>query len=105
MALVSLGLITVAAAGTPQQVSEDQILCNSIFVQQNANNSGAIYVGSVDMDTTTLEGVLAVLPAPGDALPAYSAGSPINANGINLQDVYLDVENDGESALVSYYQA
>jgi len=61
----SLGKITVAAAGTPVQVTTPRYPCQTMFFQQVQGNTGKLYIcDRADAVKATMVGVLAVIPAP-----------------------------------------
>lgn len=110
MALHSLGKITVVTAGTPIQtttnvnngVSTFRQAAHSFMVEVLAANTGKVYVGIQTMNRTTLAGVFAVLAAPTtNILPTFTATVSFSAASFNMADIWLDVDNSGEGALVS----
>lgn len=104
MALKSLALVTVAAAGTPVRSTINETVpaarygVQSFTVFALAANSGAnIYVGNSVMVKATGVGVYAIVPKGG-------AGSVIISEspaGFNMADIYLDADTNGDKALVS----
>lgn len=106
MANISLGKVTVASAGTPQQVISTQTQAHSYLVQALSTNTGKVYIGSKTMVKSTLVGVFAVLAAPTtNLLPSFASAVSYSSSHFDLQNVYLDVDNSGEGALVSIVQA
>ena len=113
MALRSLGLVTVVAAGTAVRITEnepiptDRVGAHSISVQAWLANTGRLYVGDREtMNRTTGVGVLMVLAIPtANALAQFTAtivNSPAGFNSINL---WLDADDAGDQGLVSILTA
>ena len=104
MALKTDGWTTVAAAGTPVQVSATHVACHAVFIQQITGQTGVIHIGtSSSMDASDGTDMLATLPVPtANVLPSWSAGIDGQPNGIDLQEIWIDASVNGESALVSY---
>ena len=104
MALKSNGWTTVASAGTPIRVSATRIACHAVFIQQIVGQSGVIHIGtSTSMDPSDGTDMLATLPEPTDnLLPSWSSGISGAANGIDLQEIWIDASVSGEKALISY---
>ena len=104
MPVQSLGKITVTTAGTPVQINSTNIPCQAISIQALSSNAGKVYVGLSGMSKTTLIGNLAVLAVPSGAIiPSFSA-SVDSANGLNVSQYWIDVDNSGEGVLVAYSQ-
>lgn len=106
--LRSLGKITVPAAGTPvratanQSVPAQPYLCHAIMVEAWPTNTGKVYVGLSGMNTTTGVNVLAILAVPTtNSIPTFSATIAAAPNALSADDVYIDVQTNGEAALVS----
>lgn len=109
MALRSLGRVVVASAGTPVQITAnepvpaDRVAAHSISVQAWHANTGRLYVGDRStMNRVTGEGVLMVLAIPtANALAQFTA-TLVNAPvGFSATGIWLDVDVNGESGLVS----
>lgn len=98
----ALGKIVVAAAGTPVSILSnfegDQdyygMQANKIILQALPTNTGNVYLGYSDMDTSTGEGVLAEL-TPGTM---WSITDPSAANVFAVGIYYLDAASDGDGA-------
>jgi hypothetical protein len=111
MALKSLGLVTVAASGTPvratsnESVPATRVGCQAIQIEAAPGNAGLIYIGTSDMVISTGVGVLAVLPKPTSAttgpFPSQSYSIPEAPAGINAADVYIDASNSSDKAYIS----
>lgn len=110
----ALGLVTVAAAGTPVSVLQNfsgldtdaearvgtlmgRLAVKSIFVQAKSGNSGVVYVGTRGMDSTTGDGVIAELAA-GAAITIHSSES---MNLFNLLDFFIDAATNDDAAYVT----
>ena len=74
----------VAASGTAEAISSSQRV-HSVTIIAKAGNTGNVYVGGSDVATTTNDG----LPA-GDTLSIEAL------NWLDLNDIYIDVDTDGE---------
>jgi hypothetical protein len=105
----SLGLKTVTTHGTPVQLTTTDIFTNKLSIQAikavgatgvaPTSNVGAIYL----MAAKTAKGaagtdVIAIINADGDL---FTLQSPSNL-GFDLANYYLDADNDGDGALISY---
>lgn len=119
--IVPLGKITVTTPGTT--IAVDSLLpaaplkapsasIHAILFQAVTGNVGKIYVGRQDLDKTTLDGVMAVIPAPAlnasnipIMLPTFSIALTISPNGLSTQEFWIDADNGGESVLVTVLQA
>ena len=108
--LRGLGKITVPVAGTPVRCSSTQTIVpsgdsfpvHSVLIQALTANSGKVYIGDRNMVVATLANVIAVLAIPsGGAIPSFSVALTLAPNAINLADLFLDVDVNGEGALVS----
>lgn len=112
MAAQSLGLVSVATAGTEVRATSTQsdptarIGVQAVQFQVRPANTGLIYIGTADLDKSTGAGVLAVLPAPASATTgafASASFSEVNAPaGMNVADFYLDSTVNGDGVFVSY---
>lgn len=101
---VALGKKTVATAGTPVQVVLVTTNCNAVYFQALSTNTGKVYVGLSGLVKATLVNVLRVLVNP-PATPLFlDSWSPqgITIGPIDLVNVFLDVDTNGEGALISY---
>lgn len=106
--LESLGKVVVAAAGTPARATAnrsdpvERYECHAFMIEVDASNTGKIYVGNSAMNKTTLAGVYAVLPVPGtNTIPTFSTTISYAINPLNLDDVWIDADTNGEGALVA----
>ena len=107
--LVSFGKIAVAAAGTPVRATENQTdpalpyFCHAVMVEVDPSNTGKVWVGtSSSMDTATFADVVAILAAPSvNTLPTFSYTISYAINAINLGDLWIDVDTNGEGVVIS----
>jgi len=103
MSMKSLGIITVATAGTAVAVSASSKPCSRINFQPIKSlasataNTGSIYICTKGGSRATATSVLYVL-APGQ--PA-AATSQFNA-GDDLSNYAIDADTNGDGCLVSY---
>ena len=104
MALRSFGKVTVSTAGTPIRVTTnestptDRVGVQSLTVQALAGNTGTnIYVGSSTMNKSTLAGVYLIVAKGATGVSVINLAPA----GINANEVYLDADTSGDSALVS----
>ncbi len=109
MALRSLGLVTVPAAGTPvrltgnETVVTDRVAAHSVSAQAWHANLGRVYIGDRQtMDRATGVGVLMVLAIPtANALAQFTATIVSSPSGLNPTDLWVDVDTNDEGVLVS----
>ena len=81
---------TVAAAGTAESISSTSQRVTGVTIAAKTSNTGQVYVGGSDVASTTNAGI-----APGDALEIPSE------SWLDLNDVYIDVDTNGEG--VDFY--
>lgn len=110
----ALGLVTVAASGTPVSVLQNfsgldtdaevrsgalmgRLAAKGIFVQAKSDNAGIVYLGTRGMDISTGDGVIAELAA-GAAITIHSSES---MNLFNLLDFFLDAATNDDAAYVT----
>lgn len=93
-------LITVAAAGTPIQVSLDAPVA-AISIQNPFDAAGYLYVGSLAVDGSTKVGLFREL-APGDVfeLGEIVAGQQVH----DPTDYWVDAANSTQKALVTVWR-
>lgn len=109
MALRSFGKVVVTTAGTPVRCTLNEtdptarVGVQTLRVTALAGNSGTnIYVGNASMNKSTLAGVYAIVPktlTAGVEFEIYLAPA-----GINVNEVYLDADTNGDAALVSAHE-
>ena len=80
---------TVSSAGTAVALSATQRV-KSLTIRAKAGNAGQVYVGGSDVSSTTNDGL--------------DAGESVDFEAVNwldMADVYIDVDTDGEG--VDFY--
>src|SRR5262245_17048675 len=118
--------VDVPAAGTPVRLTSKRsdptarLVAHTIFIQQVQTNIGKLYLCGPTTDPTssggtasktTGSGILAIIPAPtlaggvATTLPYIAFTLPYAPGGFNVADYYLDADNSGEKALVSFIKA
>ena len=109
----SLARVTVAAAGSPIQITvnettpADRVPAHSIlFERDDPNDTGLIYIGrSVNMVRATLVDVIAILPAPSSGvLPSITITLTPGMNSLNAADFFIDADVSGDSILASFLE-
>ena len=80
---------TVTASGTAEALSSSRRV-KSVTVVAKTGNTGQVYVGGSDVAITTNDGL-----TPGDALEVGSE------EWLDLNDIYVDVDTNGEG--VDFY--
>ena len=111
MALHGLGKVTTTI-GVPVVVTNNETIpgarypVHSFMVEVLPSNSNKIYIGSSTMVRSTLAGVYAILPPPTtNVLSNFSVTVTYAPAAINLNEIFLDVDANGEGALVSAVKA
>lgn len=101
---ISYGYTTVAASGFPEQIAPNALGVHRLLIQALPTNSNPVYIGNTpDMNRTTGVGVIAILnapPATGE-LPSYEVKIDTAYRGANPQELWLDVETNGEGVVAS----
>lgn len=101
----SLGLITIAAAGTPVQITTLDIIVKSVTFQAAPGNAGVLYVGLRGMNTGSGAGVLRAVPKPVSPTTGPFADATFSTydipGGMNLNLLYIDGTTN-DKALVSF---
>lgn len=110
----SLGYVTVPTPGTPVRATINntdptlRVGAQSITFQALPGNTGIVYVGRRDMDTSTGVGVLGLIPAPSDPttgpFPSWAVSLPVIAAGLNVADHYIDAAEATDGVVVAYTQ-
>jgi hypothetical protein len=101
----SLGIITVATAGTPVRATTRDTFCESYMVEPWPDNSGKMWIGT---SSTAFKGgttdLLGYVPVPhANVVSVFSSGKgPGGTQSFNLVDLYIDADVNGESVLISY---
>ena len=81
---------TVTTAGTSEPLSSTSQRVKSLALVAKAGNTGQVYVSGADVDSATNDGLY-----PGDSLVLPAV------NWLDLSDVYIDVDTDGDG--VDFY--
>jgi len=108
MALVSLGKITVAAAGTPVQFTPTKNTnANCVYIQYpfTGNSGPQVYIGALGLVKATLVGVWRVLVKQAAATAAFDQFNPqsnVSAAPFDLSTFYVDADLTNDFILVSY---
>lgn len=115
---VPVGLLTITAPGTPIQLSsvfnntdvwpgpatDTTCRVHGVMVQSNPRgvNAGRMYLGVEGMVKASLANTLHVLPLLSNNVPyTVTASLTLAAAAIALNDLYLDGDQAGDTALVS----
>jgi hypothetical protein len=106
--LVALGKVTIDNAGTLKRATDNLVdptamfLCHSIMIEVWPSNNGKIYVcDRADADSTTGYGIVAILGVPTvNSIPTFTDTVTGAIAAINLEEIWLDAELDGEGAIV-----
>lgn len=106
--LQPIGKILVPLNGTPVQVTSlqprpaDNYPCHGVLIQALPSNSGKVYIGKSTLNKNTLADCFAVLAVPTtNQIPSFTAALTLAPNAINLTEIWIDVDVNGEGALVS----
>ena len=101
----SLGLITIAAGGTPVQITAADIIVKSVTFQAAPGNAGILYVGLRGMVTASGAGVLRAIPKPVSSTTGPFGDATFTTydipGGVNLNLLYIDGTTN-DKALVSF---
>ncbi len=102
-----LGMVSAPVAGTPVRILSDPTVraCRIVFATI-PGLTGNIYLGGVNMNTSTYTGVLIKLNPPStvgltDSLTLDAEGA---SNSLTLADYWLAASVAGEGLLVTYFQ-
>lgn len=90
-------VVTVASAGTAEQIDSTQIPVTSIFIEASDTNTGNIYIG--DSTVSSSDGIPL---AAGQSLSLGSDMIPRQADELYLSDLYIDADTNGNEARISY---
>lgn len=108
MRIFSLGRVDVTDAGTPVPLTTDRtIRCAWIRAQVIAGLTGKMYLGTAELNTSTMAGVIKEFwPNPsGGISDSHQIGSGEDNNVYTPADLLIDAAVDGEGLIVSYGQA
>jgi hypothetical protein len=108
MGNISFGRITVAAAGTPQRLTSNQVnpgavlLVHALLIQPHPANTGRVYIGIGAAFVKSGAGQIAWLAVPGtNVSPAFSETVSYAQNAVEASEIYIDVDNNGDSVIGS----
>lgn len=106
MSLFSLGLVTVVAAGTPQQITATKTNASAVYFQTvEAQSGNRVYIGSSALVKSTLVGCYRVLVKPlatPASLDSWLLQNNIGICVVDLSTIYLDSDTTGDGLLISY---
>lgn len=102
----TLGLIAIAAGGTPVQITDKSIGAVTVTFQAKPLNAGIVHVGFNGMVTSTGVGVIGVIPKPasGTTGPFAELTLPVlgmPSGGYRLNQFYID-GTTGDGVYVRY---
>jgi hypothetical protein len=102
----ALGPLVVAAAGTPKQVVAPTAMnppsCHAVIIEALPGNTGKVYIGLAGLNKGTLQQVLVVLPIPtANLIPTFSIALTVAGNAVNLGNLFVDADVNGEGVLIS----
>lgn len=90
----------VTTAGTQVPLSSTTILARNICIQALASNTGSIYIGESDVSSSDFGVEITAGNSFSIELPSMGeAGS----DDIDLKDIWIDAETNGEGVSVTYY--
>lgn len=100
--MVSLGLIAVTSAGTPQALWPSSLPCDAVNILPmkgpTTANVGNIYIGTKGMNKTSLVNVLYILAS---GQPATTVRSRATFKD-DVNNYYIDADNSGDGAVISF---
>ncbi len=114
MSLRAVGRITVVTAGTPVRATSLETDPTArypahafLFQRDDNTETGNVYImDREDGDPSTGVGVLAILAIPTEnILPSFSATITYAPAGLNLADLWIDSDVNGEGCQVSAMRA
>lgn len=105
MTLATINNFIATTAGTAVPLSATSIETNWVFIQVLRTNTGKVYVGDSTVDNTGFAGVTLEAPLVGMSLPFEAIESKRSAVLIDLDAVFIDVDNTGEGVNIVYAQA
>lgn len=105
MTPVSLGRVNVATPGTAVRLAAGRLKCAKIRVNVVGGLTGKVFIGTSDINGTTMEGVIAELsPVAADALDrSFEITSNRDADVLDLSAYWIDASVAGEGLIVSYW--
>jgi len=105
MTLATINNFIATTAGTAVPLSATSIETNWVFIQVLRTNSGKVYVGDSTVDNTDLGGITLEAPLPSMSLPFEALESKRSDALIDLNAVFIDVDNTGEGVNIVYAQS
>jgi len=103
MTLATINNFIATTAGTAVPLSATSIETNWVFIQVLRTNTGKVYVG--DSTVTSLIGITLEAPLPSMTLPFEALESKRTDVLIDLNAVFIDVDNTGEGVNIVYAQS
>lgn len=108
-----LGKVTVAVAGTKLSLQTVLTAAGLPFRSYHAahfqaldTNTGQVYLGTAAMVAATRVGCIHVLAAPASGvIPSFGMALQGAPAGIDISEVYLDVDTGGEGVLLTLLEA
>jgi len=102
------GKIIVVTPGTIVRVTsllpdpEKHYPCHAVMFQVLPENTGRIYIGSVNMSRTARTRLFAMLGVPTvNFIPAYNASHTISPNGFKMNIFYVDADVGGDGVIIA----
>jgi hypothetical protein len=100
--------IRVTVPGTPVRVTVNEtnpalaMGCHGVLIQALPTNTGAVYIGTLQMSRSQYTGVFSVLAIPTDnQIPSFSAALTLAPAGIRLCDLYIDADQANDGVIVT----
>ena len=102
MALILKQIKTVVAtAGIPKRLSDVSIKTPAAVVTALETNTGAVHIGDSSIDSSTELGT----PLESqESLELKAVDYEGTSEEVELSDIYIDADNNGEGVIVSYYE-
>lgn len=100
---VGVFITTVTTSGTQVRLSTSDLLVHTAIVQAEHDNTGYIVVGGADVDYATGLGISLGVPAADGTPPSvvFSSSRP-GSREVNLADIWIDAETNGDGVKVMY---
>ena len=108
MSIRSAGFVTTTAGVLVRLTANESdpttnLDAHSIMAEALQGNTGRVYIGSSAMVRATGVGVYAVIPIPTSNIhPTFTATIAYAPAALTVNNLWLDVDADGEGVLVSY---
>lgn len=108
-----LGKVTITVAGTKLPIQTVLTAAGLKFGSYHAahfqaldTNTGKVYIGTSTMVAATRVGCIHVLAAPASGvIPSFGMALQGAAAGIDIAEVFLDVDTNGEGVLLTLLEA